>query len=245
MDIFFEMFEGLPRQGPGDDQFTRQAFSYLKPLPPQPLILDIGCGSGMQTIELARLTDGKIVAMDTHQSFLDELTQRARQAGVADKIETRNQSMFSLAVEDKSVDVIWSEGAIYIMGFEKGLRAWRPFLKPGGYVAVTEITWLRPDPPQELRAFWDTECPAMQSVQANLDVIRAAGYREIAHFVLPPLAWWTHYYTPLEARVATLRKKYPGDPEAQQLLKEMQREIDLFRTYSDWYGYAFYVMQIG
>jgi ubiquinone/menaquinone biosynthesis C-methylase UbiE len=199
----------------------------------------------MQTIELARLTDGRIVAVDTHQSFLDELAQHARDTGVADRIETCNQSMFSLAVEDKSVDVIWSEGAIYIMGFEQGLRAWRPFLKPGGYVAVTEITWLRSDPPEELRAFWAAECPAMQSVQANLDAVRAAGYREIAHFVLPPSAWWTHYYTPLEARVATLRKRHLDDPEAQQLLKEMQREIDLFRKYSDWYGYVFYVMQIG
>jgi SAM-dependent methyltransferase len=243
MDIFFELHQDLPREGPGDNPSTRQALSLLKELPPRPLILDIGCGPGMQTIELARCTDGTIIAIDTHQPFLEKLKQRAQAEGLSDKITVINMSMFALEFEAKSFDAIWSEGAIYIMGFEQGLRACQPLLKPGGYVAVTEISWLRPEPPMEVQTFWAAEYPGMRTVEENLEIVQAAGYREIGHFVLPPSAWWEGYYTPQEARIAMLRDKYRDDMEATQLLDESQLEIDLYRKYSDWYGYVFYLMQ--
>jgi ubiquinone/menaquinone biosynthesis C-methylase UbiE len=243
MDIFFELHQDLPREGPGDNPSTRKALALLADLPPQPLILDIGCGPGMQTVELARCTKGKIIAIDTHQPFLEKLKQRAQAEGVSDKITAVNMSMFALDFEAKSFDAIWSEGAIYIMGFEQGLQACQPLLKPGGYVAVTELTWLRPNPPAEADNFWKENYPGMQSVQGNLDSVRAASYREIAHFVLPTSSWWEPYYTPQAARIAMLRDKYQDDDEAIQLLNESQKEIDLYRQYSDWYGYVFYVMQ--
>ena len=188
MDIFFELHQDLPREGPGDNPSTRKALSLLTELPLQPLILDIGCGPGMQTIELARCTKGKIIAIDTHQPFLDKLKQRAQAEGLSDKITTINMSMFALEFEAKSFDAIWSEGAIYIMGFEQGLRACQPLLKPGGYVAVTEISWLRPQPSGEVQAFWAANCPGMRTVEENLEIVQAAGYRKVGHFVLPSSA---------------------------------------------------------
>ena len=243
MDIFFELHKDLPREGPGDNPSTRKALALLVDLPPRPLILDIGCGPGMQTVELARCTNGKIIAIDTHQPFLEKLKQRAQAEGLSDKITTINMSMFALDFEAKSFDAIWSEGAIYIMGFEQGLRACQPLLKPGGYVAVSEICWLRPQPPSEVQTFWAANYPGMRTVEENLEIVRAAGYREVGHFVLPPSAWWEGYYTPQEARIAMLRTKYRDDVEAIQLLDESQLEIDLYRKYSDWYGYVFYIMQ--
>jgi len=244
MDIFFELHQDLPREGPGDNPSTRKALALLANLPPQPLILDIGCGPGMQTVELARCTNGKIIAIDTHQPFLEKLKQRAQGEGVSDKITAINMSMFALDFEARSFDAIWSEGAIYIMGFEHGLRTCQPLLKPGGYVAVTEVSWLRPQPPSEVQTFWAAEYPSMRTVEENLEIVRAAGYREIGHFVLPSSAWWEGYYTPQETRIAMLRTKYRDDMEATQLLDVSQLEIDLYRKYSDWYGYVFYVAQV-
>ena len=243
MDIFWELHQDLPREGPGDNASTLKALSFMANLPPQPAILDIGCGPGMQTVELAKHTRGKITAIDTHQPFLDKLEERAHAEGVSDKIKAINMSMFALEFPLQSFDVIWSEGAIYIMGFEAGLRAGRPLLKPHGYVAVTELSWLRPDPPAEAAAFWKENYTGMQSVQANLDSVRTAGYGEVTHFVLPPSSWWDGYYTPQIARIAMLREKYRDDAEAILLLDESQKEIDLYRKYSGWYGYVFYVMQ--
>lgn len=244
MDIFFDIHKDLPREGPGDSASTLRAFSLLKDLPPSPPILDIGCGPGMQTLDLARATDGKIIAVDTHQPFLDQLQQRAQAEGLAGRISMLNQSMFALEFEKQSFDLLWSEGAIYIIGFETGLRAWRPLIKPGGYVAVTEISWLKPNPPEEVYSYWTAEYPGMRGVAENLKSVRAAGYRVIDHFTLPPSSWWTDYYTPIEARLPGLREKYQGNAEAKEWLDATQKECDIYRKYSDWYGYVFYVMQV-
>ncbi|MBX7256300.1 MAG: class I SAM-dependent methyltransferase [Candidatus Hydrogenedentes bacterium] len=238
-----EIHSGLPREGPGSNKSTRAAYALMKELPKDAAVLDIGCGPGMQTLELSALTEGPIIAVDTHAPYLDELNRRARAAGVAHRIETRNQSMFELDFPDASFDAIWSEGAIYFMGVENGLRAWRRFLKPRGYVAITELSWLKPRPPEPVRTFWETVYPAMADIETNLGRAHAAQYDIVGHFTLPDDDWWTHYYAPLEARVAALREKYHDDPEALRLLNEEEKEFEMFRAYSAWYGYVFYVMR--
>ena len=70
---FWEVHSNLPREGPGDNESTKKAYLMLKDLPENPRILDIGCGPGMQTIELAKLSGGQIVAVDNHQPFLEQL----------------------------------------------------------------------------------------------------------------------------------------------------------------------------
>jgi len=135
--LFWSVHRDLPREAPGDDAATQRAFSMLGDLPDRPEILDFGCGPGAQTLALAQASQAHITAVDTHQPFLDDLTRRASLTGVADRIVPIKMTMFDLAF-DQPFDVLWSEGAIYIIGFEAGLKAWRPLLKPGGYVAVTE-----------------------------------------------------------------------------------------------------------
>ncbi len=244
MDIFFEIHKDLPREGPGDNRSTQKALALMQNLPYHPQILDIGCGPGLQTLELARRTAGKIVAVDTHQPFLDTLQQRAQAAGLSERISLENASMFALTYQPNSFDALWSEGAIYIIGFEKGLREWRPLLKPGGYVAVTEISWLKPNPPQEVLSYWMADYPDMQSIDANLSRLRAAGYREIDHFTLPTSSWWDDYYTPIQARLPMLRQRYQGDAEAKEILNATEKEIAMYQKYSEWYCYVFYVMQV-
>jgi ubiquinone/menaquinone biosynthesis C-methylase UbiE len=212
-------------------------------LPIQPRLLDIGCGPGMQTLELARISAGSILAIDTHQPFLEALNRRASREGLAERITPLNQSMFALDFEPGSFDAIWSEGAIYIIGFEKGLQEWQPFLKKGGYLAVTELSWLKPDPPAEVKTFWQENYPHIQTREENLVLLQKTGYHEVGHFTLPNSAWWQNYYTPLEKRIATLTEQYRDNDEALAFLDISQREIDLYRKFSEWYGYVFYVMQ--
>jgi cyclopropane fatty-acyl-phospholipid synthase-like methyltransferase len=241
-EYFFELHTDLPREGPGDAASTLKALR-LMDLPAHPHILDVGCGPGMQTIELANHMDGSIIAVDTHKPFLDRLQERVNRAGLADRVKVRNESMFDLKFEKGSFDVIWSEGAIYIIGFEKGLREFKPLLKQGGYAAVTEISWLKPAPPAEIKFFWDKNYPAMNTLEENLAALANAGYRELGHFVLPDSCWWDDYYHPLEKRIEMLSKKYADNTEALDMLNEERREIELFSKYSDQYGYVFYVMQ--
>ncbi|MEA5496840.1 class I SAM-dependent methyltransferase [Limnoraphis robusta] len=244
LETFFEIHQGLPREGPGDFESTQKAYSLLTHLPPQPLILDLGCGPGMQTLDLVELSNGTVIAVDNHQPFLDQLHQKAVEKGVADQIQIVNADMSALEFHHSSFDVIWAEGSAYSIGFENALSCWKPLLKKPGYLAATEISWLAPNPPEELQQFWDQEYPHMRDIEANRLIIQRAGYQEIGYFVLPESAWWVHYYTPLEQKLITLSQKYKDDADKLEVVELHQQEIDLYRQYSAYYGYVFYLMQV-
>jgi ubiquinone/menaquinone biosynthesis C-methylase UbiE len=244
MELFFEIHRDLPREGPGDFVSTRRAFTLLSELPQKPQILDIGCGPGMQTLHLAQLTDGEISAVDKYQPYLEQLILRARDHRVAGRIHVVNADMKLLPFEETSFDVIWSEGSAYLLGFEKALRTWRPLLKPNGFLAVTELSWLQSQLPEQLRSFWESEYPAITGVNENIAICGNSGYTVLGHFVLPEVAWWDHYYYPLKERLQLLRQKYESDPERMDYIKVEEYEIELYGAYSDFYGYVFYVMQV-
>jgi DNA-binding transcriptional MerR regulator/ubiquinone/menaquinone biosynthesis C-methylase UbiE len=243
MKYFFDIYNDLPRQGPGKAEYTIRALDHIQNLPEKPLILDIGCGCGAQTLDLARETNGKIVALDNHAPFLRNLDERALAEKLAAKIETRPGSMFDLPFEPATFDLIWSEGAMYIIGVARGLAEWKPLLKPGGTLAFTEACWTAGNPPAEVHGYWMAEYPAMTTVAGNLRLIEAAGYREIGHFVLPHDAWEESYYAPLGKRLAEVKKKYAGVSEAETVFAMIQREMDIFERYKNFFGYAFFIVQ--
>lgn len=242
VNYFYELFEGLPRGGPGDNASTRKAWRMMTGVPPAPEILDVGCGPGMQTLELARLSMGKITALDNHQPFLDTLEKEAGRLGLSGHIKTLNKSMFEMDFPPGSFDVIWSEGALFIIGIEKGLKACRPFLKDGGHLAMTEAVRLKPDLPEPVKKLWE-EYPALTTVEANLEIIRRAGFRTVGHFVLPVRSWTDEFYSPMGKRIPELRQKHAGNTEALAVLAKCQNEIDVFRAYPGYYGYAFFIMR--
>jgi SAM-dependent methyltransferase len=242
-NIFFEIHSGLPREGPGDDASTARALALTCGLPQKPDVLDVGCGPGAQTLVLARATGGLVTAVDNHAPFLDDLRGRAERAGLAGRVRAVRASMSDLPFEDASFDLVWSEGAIYIMGFDDGLKAWRRLLRPGGWLAASEVAWLRDEPPQELADFWKAGYPGIRSISENLAAIRDRGYETAGQFIVPVSSWWGSYYMPVMERVARLKEKYLGDAEAEGILDQETVEIDLYRKYSDFYGYVFFVMK--
>lgn len=243
MNLFFEIHKDIPREGPGENASTKQALLMLKDLPSKPNILDIGCGPGMQTIELAKNINGKIVALDPHKPFLDVLTRNSVEQGVSEKIKATEGSMFSLEFAKNSFDVIWSEGAIFIIGFSRGIKEWKEYIKTGGYLVVSEISWLRQDIPEEARAFWEADYPHIKGISDNMKIIEESGYSSVGHFVLPKSGWWNNYYNPLIERIKVLREEYVGDKEANDMMDATEREIEIYKKYSDYYGYVFYLMK--
>jgi SAM-dependent methyltransferase len=239
-EIFMAIHSGNPREAPGGSGTTKRAFALCEGLPRAPRILDVGCGPGAQSLELAELSDGSVLAVDLHEPYLERLDAEAERRGLAERIETRCADMRALDLEPGSFDLVWSEGAIYNMGFRAGLEAWRPWLTASGYLAVSEATWLTDDPPEPARAFWAEGYLAMQGVHANLVDLREAGFEPRAHFTLPPECWYD-YYAHLEARIAELEREYAGDPEAAAVFEAERTEIDVYRRCGDAYGYVFYV----
>ena len=242
-DIFLDVQRGLPRQGPGDDEATRRALALCAALPPSPTVLDVGCGPGMQTLVLADALSARIAAVDLLPEYLADLHQRCTAAGLGDRVAVVRADMTALPFNTGAFDLIWSEGAAYNMGFAAAVAAWRPLLRPGGYLAVSELVWTRPDPPREVAAFFAEEYPAMTSMASAADAVVDGGYRLLSQFTLPDHAWWTHYYTPLEAKLPALTTAYAGDDVALEVVNRTRSEIAMRRHFGDWYGYAFYVAQ--
>jgi len=252
-EFFYEIFDpSLPRLNPGDEASTLKALDLLRPAGSVGegkttlrfrRILDLGCGCGGQTLTLARHTEGPILALDNHQAYLDELCRRAQAAGLSGRIQVVLKDMRSLTKDDGPFDLIWSEGVLFIVGFREGLTTCHSLLTPAGGLAVSELCWLRPDPPAECSRFFSEVFPAMTDVATALGIIRACGYEPLGHFTVPESAWWTSYYHPLEERLRMLRKRHAANAENLSMIEAIQKEIDIFRQYSACYGSVFFVMR--
>ena len=239
--VFRDIHQGLPRQGPGTDAATLAALGLCAGLPAPARVLDIGCGPGMQSLAIARSRNAQVVAVDVDETFLAQLNQSARAAVLADRITTRALDMNELPFNDGEFDLVWSEGAAYIMGFAAALRQWRPLLRPGGYLMVSELCWTTHPRPRPVAEFFAEAYPPMTDVASRLADIAAHSYDVVGHLTLPDEGWWTHYYTPLEKKLPSLRARYAHDQAAGELIDATQREIDMRRQYSDAYCYEYFV----
>ena len=240
-EVFFDVHSGLPRQGPGDSGSTKRALALCTGLPEEPRVLDIGCGPGMQTLVLAESTAGMITAVDNHDEFLDQLRDRLEQASLADRVDVKNGDMAKLDFPEESFDLIWCEGAAFVMGIREALVAWRPLLRRDGYLAFSELVWLDENPSGEVAEFFASEYAPMTNIEAVSGVIREAGYEQVGGFTLPDSSWWDHYCTPLEAKLPALKQKYAGDEEAMGVVAMTEKEIDVRRRFAQSYGYQFFV----
>ncbi|MEP2830028.1 class I SAM-dependent methyltransferase [Parvibaculum sp.] len=245
--IFLDLQLALPRNGPGSAVATEIAFSMLPPLPESPEIADLGCGQGASAFELLRLTAKKkmrarVTAVDLFEPFLDKLNARAEKEGVSEaQLVVTRGDMEALSFKDGSFDLIWAEGSIYLLGFERGLETWRRFLKPGGSIAVSECTWLTATPSQAAQDFWEAAYPSMGTISSNAHAAARAGYELLGTHVLPPEDWWAEYYTPMRQRIAEMRAEY-GEA-AEEVLANEEAEIALFESNPGQYSYVFYVMR--
>lgn len=240
-EIFFEVYEALPRQGPGNRACAEQALGLCRDLPPSPVVLDLGCGVGGQTIHLADLLPGPIVAIDSHAPSIERLSAILARRGLSPRIRALVGDISKPDQLPGSFDLIWSEGALYNIGIEPALRICRGLLRPGGHLAFTDAVWRRPDPPPELKASFDSEYPTMGQVDNVLATIERGGFALLGHFTLPDEAWWDDFYTPMLRRIAALRGKYAGDDEALAVLDLLAQEPKMHRRHSEHYAYEFFV----
>ena len=243
MKYFYELYTKLPRGGPGDNASTRKAYKLMKNVPSNPNILDIGCGPGIQTLELARISKGKIIALDNYQPFLDKLMQNAKKEGLNHQIIPKNQSMLEMDFDDNTFDVIWSEGALYFMGFQNGLKKCNQLLRENGYLVVTEAVYLLPDPPQPVLQFWEQEYPDISDIDNRNKLIEKAGFNLISHFTLSKSSWIDNFYNPMEISIRELKEKYQGNQIGLSVFETSQNEIAIYKQYSDYFGYEFFIMQ--
>ncbi len=242
MELIVDFHVNTKRQGPGSPADTLRALQFTDLTEEGDLqVADIGCGTGAQTLTLAEKLKGQITALDLYPEFLDVLDRNASKAGFKDRIRTFEGSMESLPFKAASLDLVWSEGAIYNMGFEAGIRAWRDYLKPGGYLAVSEITWITASRPAEIEAFWEGEYPEISRASTKIQQLEAHGYTLAGYFTLPGSSWIRGYYQPLEGQFEPFLKRHGYSEAARHLVEASREEIALYERYGQYYSYGFYV----
>ena len=208
-----------------------------------PEILDVGCGTGAQTLVLAELSLGSITALDNHAPFIEILDHKANQAKLEKRIHCVVGDMAIMNFHAESYDVIWSEGAAYIIGFANALKSWRMLIKPSGYLVASELVWFKKETPKEIKVYFIAAYPDMKYYEDVYPIIKSTGYEMVNYFPLPSESWWTDYYTPAEKKLAEMRSKHQSNKDAQLIFDSFQLEIDMHRKYSEYYGYGFYIMR--
>jgi ubiquinone/menaquinone biosynthesis C-methylase UbiE len=201
-------------------KYTRKTFQML-PKMERPRILDIGCGTGIPTIELAQLSDGEIIGIDIDPKALDKLDLKIEKNGLLRRIKTINCSLYKTKFPDKYFDILWDEGVIHILDLKKSLKECSRLLKPSGFLVMGEmIKWIK----------------------NKFDILSKFGFKLINQVLLPDKCWWTEYYEPLEKRIKELRKKYARSENFEKL-KQHEREIEMVKKNPMEFNCAFYIMQ--
>jgi len=240
--LLIDLHKDAKRQGPGGDAETEKALGLAMIDREAPLkIADIGCGTGASTIVLARLLQAQITAVDFLQEFLEVLEGRAENLGLSEKITTLSCSMENLPFGDEEYDVIWSEGAIYNIGFERGVRDWNRYLKVGGLLVVSEITWITGSRPSELQKYWEGEYPEIDVASSKIGVLEKNGYSPTGYYFLPEYCWLDNYYRPLQDRFKDFLIRNGNSEEARAIVERENREIELYEKNRTHYSYGVYV----
>lgn len=231
------LFKGMSQKGPGSEASTLRALS-LCPLPAQPSVADLGCGSGASTFILARSLQVPILALDADGTALDDLWEAARSQGLLPMVMPRTGDMAAPDITPESLDLLWSEGAIGHIGWAKGLNTWKDLVRSGGVMAITDATWFEEDPPLEAKDAWEQWYPGMGTETSNLQIAKELGLDVITHFRLPRQDWWAYF-----DQVAMQCQKHREDESLCEVIAAMQEEVDLYQRHGNSYGYVFYILR--
>ncbi len=239
--LICEYFSTLERQGPGSPEVTIKALSFIDNLTGESRIADIGCGTGGQTMVLAHHAPGNFSGIDLFPAFIELFNNNAAKLNLQDRVKGIQGSMDDLPFKNEEMDLIWCEGAIYNIGFERGLNEWRRFLKTGGYIAVSEASWFTAERPVEIEKFWHDAYPGIDTIPNKVAQMQKAGYIPVATFILPENCWTEHFYVPQVKAQELFLKKHAGDKTAEEFIANERHESQLYYRYKEFYGYVFYI----
>ncbi|WP_207397619.1 SAM-dependent methyltransferase [Bremerella alba] len=242
VEAIIDLFLGLERMAPGSLETTAKAFQVAAQDYDIEKIVEFGCGSGVSTIELARLSGAPIIGVDNCAPFLAQLKQKIAQAGLDQQIQVREQSMEVAWRKGTCFDLIWCEGSAYAIGLENALQRWRELLKPGGRIALSDLVWIDTDPDAEVQEYWQNQGVTLCYPNDTLALFSSQGYQVVDYFIFPE-SDWQNYYQPLRARLPRWKAEYSYPENAGAIDQLFQEELRMYDQFKAQYGYAFFIAQ--
>lgn len=241
MDLIVEAHIKLERQGPGSTEMTLKALSFIDNLKKIKKTADLGCGTGGQTMALAQKISGEIIGVDMFPEFINVFDKNSKKLGFSDRVTGLVGNIETLPFKNEEFNLLWSEGVIDGIDFEKRMVYWNSFLKHDGYVVFSCPSWITDMHPVDVVKFWmDAGCK-LNTVDQNIAILQKTGFRFISSFVLPEYCWTEKYYIPRTKAMEDLRKNYAGNETFEEFDNGNLTEVELYDKYKDHYGYVFYI----
>lgn len=119
---------------------------------PGDTVLDLGCGSGIDSVLAARRTGptGRVIALDFLAEMLERTSAVAREAGL-DNVESLEGEMEAIPLPDSTVDCIISNGVLNLSPRKaRALAECARVLRPGGELCVADVTVEEEELPPEV-----------------------------------------------------------------------------------------------
>lgn len=232
MTAFFQLHRDLPREGPGEPADVAWA-AQIANLRPDARIADVACGPGGDVGALLDAApDGHVTALDKTAHFVGAVRDTW---GQDSRVTALRADMAAIA---NTYDMIWCAGAVYFLGVVPALTQWRKSLRKAGTIAFSEPSLFTDTPAQSTLEFWG-DYPHITNADGIAAQVRDAGYKTLATGKLSDAAWEA-YYTPLEARIETLKGQ--SDPALSAVIEETQQEIAGWRKARAETGYLLSVV---
>ncbi len=241
--VYFEIFEHIPRQGPGSPASTRRALGACQIVPPVPQILDLGAGSGAQSLVLAQaFPKGHVTAIDNHPAYITRMKGEVALRGLYEHLLPLCANMDHFPFMPGHCDLVWCENAVQALGLEKALPQWKRYAKTGGYIGFSMPVWLTETPSPELAQWMKVRVPDMDTTDRINLALKAEGLQLETQFLLPNDDWWTSFCTPMrDLALLSRQHRYSKNPVALAVLNEMLFEVTLRERFADEYAIAFTV----
>ena len=244
VNLICEYYSHFDRQNPGTPEITKKALSFIEnidALSELSQIADIGCGTGGQTITLAQHTTANIIGIDLAPIMIEKFNKNMIENNLQKRVQGVVGSMDNLSFKNEELDMILSEGAIYNIGFERGLKEWNKYIKKDGYIIVSDASWFTEDRPSEITDFWMGAYAEIDTIPNCMSKMQKAGYIPIASFIVPEYCWTDNFYGSHISFQDIFLKKYAGNKAVEEFIAYERYEAQMYNKYKKYYGYVFYI----
>jgi SAM-dependent methyltransferase len=135
-------------------------------------VLEVGCGIGSTTCYLAGECDCLVTAVDISARMVERSRERAKRRGVAARVEFKVADAQQLPFEEAVFDAVIDESVVaFVQDKQRALTEYVRVAKPGGYVGLNEVTWIKVPPPELVRY--------AALIMAGADFLTAAGWQAL------------------------------------------------------------------
>jgi SAM-dependent methyltransferase len=149
-------------------------------------VLDVGTGVGATPVYLAKTIDCRVVGVDLLERMIEQSYERAAAHGVEGRVALAVADARRLPLADDLYDAVIMESLNVF--FEDKLAAVREYVRvtrPGGYVGMSEMTWLSPPSPETAEYYRRTVYADALQAEGWIKLLQDAGLEDVVGHARP------------------------------------------------------------